>query len=69
MWKMWKTAGHERGQKKKSSSPSYDLPITGKGEIYPLSYGESHGSESEVIDISIFQHTITSSLVGELNIN
>ena len=53
---MWKTAGHERGQKKKSSSPSYDLPITGEGGIYPLSYGESHGSESKVIDILIVQH-------------
>ena len=66
---MWKTAGHERGQKKKSLSPSYDLPITGEGGIYPLSYGESHGSESKVIDILIVQHTITSYSVGEFNIN
>ena len=35
MWKMWKSAGHERGQKEKSSSPSYDLPITEKrGSIH-----------------------------------
>ena len=66
MWKMWKSAGHERRRKKKSSSPSYDH---GEGGIYPLSYGESHGSESKVIDISIVQRTITSYLVGELNIN
>ena len=69
MWKMWKTAGHERGQKKKSSESLLWPPDHREGEIYPLSYGESLGSERKVIGISIVQHTITSSLVGELNIN